>query len=74
MAIIRFLLFRRNSGHIRPWLVTASQVILIGLLSLAVLEIAVLLLGAAGLAPPLGFIDFLLKIKTWILKGLYATK
>lgn len=53
MFIIRFLFFQGGTWQIRPWLVSAAVAALIILLSLAVLETFILLLGAYRLSLPI---------------------
>jgi hypothetical protein len=74
MTLARFLIFSGKTGNIRPFIVYLCTAFLTFLLALSILEIAILVMGALGMAPPLWAIDFFLKLKGLVLKLIHDSK
>jgi len=74
MAFARFLFFSGKSGNIRPAIVFLVTLFLLTLLAVSVMEILVLVFGALGVAPPIGAIDFCIKLKVLAVKLIHHAK
>ena len=62
-TVFHFLLFRRNTTTIRPFIIRVASIVLLLFLALAVIEIVVLILGAYHIVPAESFTEGLLSLK-----------